>query len=479
MQGAPFLPPGQVGFSLAAVLDRQACAQLRERLQTLGYLPTAERYPAAYRNNDRLVFDDAALAERLFSQLAAALPAELTQDGGTWQLAGLNSRFRACRYRDGQAFCIHRDGAHVRDADTRSLLTLQLYLDDAEAMIGGHTRFYADRHGQVLWAAVPPRCGTAIVFDHRVWHDGEAVTGGAKQVLRTDVMYRRISGASAGAELPELGRHQGYAWRVIALRGAQAPAALASAGRDGAVRLWRRGAAPGVHQVAEGSVTALAESDDGALWCGTRAGELLRLTSPGQPGAAIQVVQRELGAVLALAARGPGVVAATASGQLVELTAPDATPRVTARHAGWAWAVLADGAALWSCGADGVVRDGARVLARLGAAARTLTAAAGPGSAGALLVGAEDGQLHQLQPRASGGAPTTSWRAHDAAVTGLATSARGEVASCSEDGTVKLWRGSALVWSSAPRPDFITSVAFAADGALFATGYDGAVFQVQ
>jgi len=178
MTSVAFLPPdGGVGFALADVLDTTQCDELIGVLARRGFSPTGGAYPRDYRDNDRLVFDDAELAARWFERVGAKLPRELVIDGVAWQLHGLNPRFRACRYRGGQAFCLHRDGPHQPDDATRSLLTLQLYLDDASGMTGGRTRFYRDRSGRELWAAIAPRRGTAIVFDHRVWHDGEAVGG--------------------------------------------------------------------------------------------------------------------------------------------------------------------------------------------------------------------------------------------------------------------------------------------------------------
>ena len=70
--------------------------------------------------------------------------------------------------------------------DTRSFLTVQLYLDDDAQRSGGRTRFYADPQGRELLAAIAPTVGSVIIFDHRVWHDGEPVHRGIKHVLRTD-----------------------------------------------------------------------------------------------------------------------------------------------------------------------------------------------------------------------------------------------------------------------------------------------------
>ena len=232
-QVTPFLAAERgVGLSLAPALSDRECQRLLARLSAQGFAPTGGSYPATYRNNDRMVFDDAELAAALHERLGAALPSTIVHDGERWTRCGLNARFRACRYQHGQAFCVHRDGPHLRDLHTRSFLTLQFYLDDAAQMTGGRTRFYADREAKALWAEMTPRRGTAIVFDHGVWHDGEAVTAGQKHVLRTDVMYQRqaptvvtvapteateAAAATAAAAVPREGQHRGYVFCVIGL----------------------------------------------------------------------------------------------------------------------------------------------------------------------------------------------------------------------------------------------------------------------
>jgi WD40 repeat protein len=46
-----------------------------------GFSPTGGAYPRDYRDNDRLVFDDAELAARWFERVGAQLPRELVIDG--------------------------------------------------------------------------------------------------------------------------------------------------------------------------------------------------------------------------------------------------------------------------------------------------------------------------------------------------------------------------------------------------------------
>ena len=429
-------------IEIAELVEPAWCAA---RIAELPFRPMAGAYPAAYRDNDRAIVDDAALAAWLFERARPHLPAERDADGARWELAGLNPRFRACRYRGGQAFCIHRDGAHVPSDELRSHLTLQIYLDADPALVGGRTRFYSDASGSELVAAIAPRTGTAIAFDHRVWHDGEPVTGGTKHVLRTDVMYRR-RGVARTDEPDMIGRHRGYVWRVIACR----DGSIASAGRDGCIRRWP---AASTADFGRGSIMALAEAVDGTLWAGTRSGCVL---------AGDREIASELGAVLALARDELGVVAATAHGELVAFTHDGSRRWTTHVHDGWAWAVAPHSGGLASVGDDGRLAHTdalghTRTLRSLGVPCRALTALAD----GTLVAGDRDGRLH-------GGGDD---HAHSAAVTSLCALGAG-FASAGEDGRVRRWPAGELIASCA---DYVTSLAVDDRGGLVAAGYDGAV----
>lgn len=136
------------------------------------------------RNNDRVMFDDLALAAELFERLSPVLPHRLHdrhgEDLGT--LVGLNERFRGYRYSVGHRFAPHFDGAFVRNERERSELTVLLYLN--EGFSGGATAFcdYEVR--------VDPRRAQVLIFEHLVRHEGCVVESGVKYVLRTDAMYR-------------------------------------------------------------------------------------------------------------------------------------------------------------------------------------------------------------------------------------------------------------------------------------------------
>lgn len=464
-----FLPAEQyVGILIEDAVDEARCVELlagleRRGLERRGFAPVGEQYPRDYRNNDRLVFDDVDLAASLFEELRDELPAELVVDGLRWTLCGLNSRFRACRYRDGQAFCIHRDGPHVPSDDLRSHLTVQLYLDDAPECEGGRTRFYADPCGTRQWAAIAPKRGAAIVFDHRVWHDGEAVTAGIKHVLRTDVMYRRLDEPSL--DHAAVGRHRGYAWRVIARR----DGTLASSGRDGTVRHWGRHRAS--HDLHAGSVTALVEDARERLWCGTRAGAVFVIDRDQVPR-----IADDLGAVLAGCAAGDLVILATSRGTLVAYdTAPAVPVWAAAAHAGWAWSVIAIGGSFASCGEDGRIaitdrRGRTRTFAELGVPLRAIAA-----DRTTLIAGDTRGWLHRLD---HAGDILASIRAHDGAITCAAIAPDQTWLTGSEDGTVKRWRDGHEV-SSSRGGDFITSIAIDARGDIVCSDYTGAIWRAR
>ncbi|MGZ3425892.1 MAG: prolyl hydroxylase family protein, partial [Polyangia bacterium] len=81
------------------------------------------------RNNERVIFDDVPLAADLFARTRAFLPESLA--GGT--LVGYNERFRGYRYRGGQRFAPHFDGAYFRpdtpDGSEGSQITALFYLN--------------------------------------------------------------------------------------------------------------------------------------------------------------------------------------------------------------------------------------------------------------------------------------------------------------------------------------------------------------
>ena len=130
------------------------------------------------RNNDRVVIDDPALAADLLARVRAHVPEVLAG----LRLCGANERLRCYRYGPGQRFAPHYDGAFVRDDREQSLVSYLVYLNDD--FVGGETNFLE------LGRTVVPRAGSALLFQHRLLHEGAEVRAGCKYVLRSDLMYR-------------------------------------------------------------------------------------------------------------------------------------------------------------------------------------------------------------------------------------------------------------------------------------------------
>ncbi len=172
-------------FVIRDLFDAVACATWRARAESVGFeenAPVTTRWGPQriddVRNNARAMCDRPEWANELWSTLHPLFP---TFDGIATPI-GLNERFRFYRYRAGQFFAPHKDGAFRRDATEESLWTVLIYLTGG--VIGGETRLL--RHG----VDIRPEAGTLLAFLHRQPHEGASVLSGEKVVLRTDVMYR-------------------------------------------------------------------------------------------------------------------------------------------------------------------------------------------------------------------------------------------------------------------------------------------------
>jgi predicted 2-oxoglutarate/Fe(II)-dependent dioxygenase YbiX len=180
-------------FTVPEIFGPQECEDFIARGEGIGFgaasVSTAAgpRMMANVRNNDRVIFDNPALADSIWERIRSHVPQEL--DGAT--AVGLNERFRYYRYDPSQRFNAHRDGTVKRSPSERSRLTFMVYLNDG--FEGGQTVFYSEVRVNGLRqivASVEPVRGLGLFFAHGWWHEGARVVSGRKYVLRTDVMYR-------------------------------------------------------------------------------------------------------------------------------------------------------------------------------------------------------------------------------------------------------------------------------------------------
>ena len=131
-----------------------------------------------YRDQDRVIRDDPAIAAELFRRLQAHLPERM----GALRLSGLNERLRFYRYRTGQRFEPHMDHWYRPNERQITLHTVLAYFnDDFE---GGETVFQ-----EQLDRVVAPRAGMVAIFQHKLRHEGRPVLRGSKYAMRSDVIY--------------------------------------------------------------------------------------------------------------------------------------------------------------------------------------------------------------------------------------------------------------------------------------------------
>jgi hypothetical protein len=182
---------GDCVFVIHDFLSQAECVELIRRSESLAWETgtVGEEIVSGVRNNERVLFDDPSLADDLFGRARPFIPEPI--DGLV--LVGFNERWRFYRYGPSQTFKPHRDGMYLRVKEREeSRLTFMVYLNDR--MTGGQTRFFLgmeDAFRGNPYLSVQPKAGMALVFVHRIWHEGAVVESGQKYVLRTDVMYGR------------------------------------------------------------------------------------------------------------------------------------------------------------------------------------------------------------------------------------------------------------------------------------------------
>ena len=160
------------------IFSEEECKQLIERANNQGY-EYVDRGIAQYF---RTIFDDKGLAQNLYTQLYHLIPK--TFNGKKVQ--GLNNIFRISKYIKGCQFQIHKDGVNQDNRGNRSVMTLNIFLnDDFE---GGETDFFNSFNNLDLRFSVKPKTGRGALFDSQQYHKGNEILQGFKYLIRTDVM---------------------------------------------------------------------------------------------------------------------------------------------------------------------------------------------------------------------------------------------------------------------------------------------------
>lgn len=182
-------------FEVKNFLSSEDCDHLVNEIEEVGFEPALINLKSGavsrpnIRNNDRLVRDDPEAAAKFWPKINPFLPQVFRQR----RLVGLNERFRFYRYDVGQKFDRHQDGYFEKENGERSLFTFMIYLNDD--FKGGGTSF-VDTYSAKSFAefCVQPKKGSALLFYHKIMHQGDPVIEGRKYAMRTDVMYSAATG---------------------------------------------------------------------------------------------------------------------------------------------------------------------------------------------------------------------------------------------------------------------------------------------
>ena len=205
-------------FQLLDVLSTQECQSFISATDTMGYTEDAAvSLGRNIRHNMNLnwIVDDTS-EQIIWSRIAEPMASLLEDNPGLFlneQPLGLNQRFRFYRYKKGDFFSFHTDGAWpgskiidnkpVADAfgDRFSLFTCLIYLSDEFG--GGATEFLVDkdderkpaRHPQnATLRGVRTPAGGMLCFPHgthplHCMHASGEITDGTKHIIRTDVLF--------------------------------------------------------------------------------------------------------------------------------------------------------------------------------------------------------------------------------------------------------------------------------------------------
>ncbi|HEX7816458.1 2OG-Fe(II) oxygenase [Dyella sp.] len=464
--------PSHMGTCLivADFLTAEECAAYIAQAEQRGFLSAELDYPPSYRNNDRQVLDDPALAARLWQRLTTRIT--LPEDDG-WIPQGINERLRLCRYRPGQRFNIHRDGVHHRGEYVRSKLTFMIYLTDGDDFGGGDTLFFTGGPECIgnpghLVARIRPRRGSLIVFDHDLWHAGEEVTCGSKHILRSDILYRNT------AATPAAPGHHGYAWTLLRL----ADGRIASAGRDATIRLWQPDGEPdALWRGHRQSVLGLAQLSDGRVASISRDRSLRWWNRQGQ---CLNEVAAHDAAGLCITALPQGRLASGGADHRIHIWSGNGQHLASCQgHQGWIWGLATDGQdRLFSASEDGHAMawtyDGIALSTLAGDVPLRGIDIRKDAAHTRFAVGDANGWVRCGHIDAQGFTLTRRLRAHAAAIRRVRFLSHGQLATCGEDGALRIWAEDATTLiHEYNQSQFVTDVIESGPSCWIACGYNG------
>ncbi len=119
-------------WTIENFLTPKECEELIRMSETIGYqeaevsLPGGAKMMKGLRNNYRLIYENAHLADRYWQRLKAFCPEVIEES----LAVGLNEQFRFYKYESDQRFKRHVDGRFKRNEREESRITFMIYLNE-------------------------------------------------------------------------------------------------------------------------------------------------------------------------------------------------------------------------------------------------------------------------------------------------------------------------------------------------------------
>jgi NAD+ synthetase len=242
MRRVPVGDAGDRAFVVEGVLSRDECAALLAAIARAPRLPVGRdgRASGPPFEGERAVslrssIYDESFAAALWARLRPALPAlrvlgdddeaSDAEHARVFRAVGLSPLVRVLWGEPGSSLVRHHDeGYDFGDGERHTLMSVVLALGDVDAGEGGQTRLlldpqrnappseraYADGDDVApprdVLAAIEPRAGRALVFDHRLPHDAPPYRprdGRPRVLLRADLVFARCGRLPDAGEPPE------------------------------------------------------------------------------------------------------------------------------------------------------------------------------------------------------------------------------------------------------------------------------------
>jgi len=209
------VPCGEFGEAhlLEGALSLAECSAIMEQTKAIGLERLdinrglgveVTRAGQQIRGNSRVALEASLMSQEVWRRIsflfgpvvvscAGRGPGDESLEPGVWRPFGLGDVWRVARYHEvGDSIGPHVDDHLVLGPRTRSLKTFNLYLTGSECFSGGPFNFLQwvdNKCAPDVVHSIIPTAGSAVVFDDFLLHEGGAITGGEKWILRSEILY--------------------------------------------------------------------------------------------------------------------------------------------------------------------------------------------------------------------------------------------------------------------------------------------------